>query len=52
MKSVKKLSIECVNKVKLETVEEFQNSIFSDVYKCPYADRAYHGCGRYAGNRQ
>lgn len=33
MQSVKKLSIECVNKVKLETVEEFQNSIFSDVYK-------------------
>ena len=33
MQSVKKLSIECVNKVKLETVEEFQDSIFSDVYE-------------------
>lgn len=33
MQRVKKLSIECVNKVKLEKVEEFQDSIFSDVYR-------------------
>lgn len=33
MQSVKELSIECVNKVKLEKVEEFRDSIFSDVYR-------------------
>lgn len=33
MSKVKNLSIECVNRVKLETVEEFEDSIFSDVYK-------------------
>lgn len=33
MQTKKKLSIECVNRVKLEKVQEFQNSIFSDVYR-------------------
>lgn len=32
MQKEKKLSIECVNRVKLEKVEEFRDSIFSDVY--------------------
>lgn len=32
MQKVKKLSIECVNRIKLESVEEFSDSIFSDVY--------------------
>lgn len=33
MRKTKKLSIDCVNRVKLEKVEEFQDSIFSDVYR-------------------
>lgn len=33
MQKEKKLSIECVNRVKLEKVEEFKDSIFSDVYR-------------------
>lgn len=33
MRKTKKLSIECVNRVKLEKVKDFQDSIFSDVYR-------------------
>lgn len=36
MSKRKYLSIECVNKVKLEEVEEFEDSIFSDVYKAAH----------------
>ena len=36
MSKLKNLSIECVNRVKLEKVEEFEDSIFSDVYKAAH----------------